>query len=161
MVDYKNFQTVQAKLNLMQEFETGYPILAPLRGVIVSPNALYNAKVIINSTQVLSTTGTSGLAGVGAGTFAGNPVPNVAMYSSPIWNKQLVDSGVSGQRDIRWYGGAFKKAFVWREVWPLSVVQANPLSTEMLQSDIVNAWYASWYGVPVVRDPHYAIASTN
>jgi hypothetical protein len=54
-----------------------------------------------------------------------------------------------------------RKAMVWREVWPMSVVQANPMTTEMLGNDIVNEWYCSWYGVPMVRDPHFVISNTN
>jgi len=164
LVDYVSVQNVQAKLNLMREYETGYPIMAPLEDAIVSPNVEYAARAVIHATQILGTQGSSGLAGAsGVGTFAANPIPSrLKIYSSPIWNKQLVDGGVSqSNADIYWYAGSFKRAFVWREVWPLSVVQANPLTTEMLQSDIVNAWYCSWYGVPVVRDPHYVVQNTN
>jgi hypothetical protein len=161
MADFANFQAVQAKLNLMREFETGYPIVANMADVMVSPNVEYQAKSVINATQVLNTTGGSGLSGVGKGTFAGNPIPNVNLMSSVIWNKLLVDSGVSQTNaDIRWWAGEFRKAFVWREVWPMAVLQANPTSTEMLDKQIVNAWFASWYGTPCVRDPHYIVEST-
>ncbi len=162
MADFSDFQNVQAKLNLMREFETGYPILASMSDVLVSPNAVYQAKVIINATQVLATTGTSGLSGsAGLGTFAGNPIPNVNLIASNIWNKVLVDQGVSQTNaDIRWWAGQFKKAFVWREVWSMNVLQANPTSTELIDKQIVNTWFASWYGTPMVRDPHYVVNST-
>jgi hypothetical protein len=162
LTDYKSFQVVQNKLNLMREYETGYPILTRLSDVLVSPNSVYNAKVVIHSSQVLNTTGTSGLSGsAGVGTFAGNPIPNVNLISSQIWNKVLVDSGVSQTNaDIRWWAGEFKKAFVWREVWPMAVLQANPTSTDLIDKQIVNAWFASWYGTPMVRDPHYVVEST-
>lgn len=162
LVDFNSFQTVHQKLNLMREYETGYPILAGLRQVLVSPNKIYNARVVIRSSQVLSTTGTSGLSGVGLGTFAANPIEDAELLASNIWNKVLVDAGVSqANADTRWYAGEFKKAFVWREVWPMAVLQANPTSTEMLDKQIINAWFASWYGTPCVRDPHYVVESTN
>jgi hypothetical protein len=128
----------------------------------VSPNSEYNARNVIHATQVLPFSNAGTVDFPTAGTFAPNPIPTVKLYASPIWNKVLVDSGISqANADIYWYAGDVRRAFVWREVWPMSVVQANPLSTEMLQSDIVNAFYSSWYGVPVVRDPRYVINSTN
>ena len=163
LVDWQNVQRVQAKLNLMREFETGYPILAELNEAVFSPNSEYNARAVIHATQILPFPLSSGSTTGAGGTYAPNPIPQrLKIYSSPIWNKQLVDAGVSqSNADTYWFAGDFKKSFVWREVWPMSVVQANPLSTEMLQSDIVNAWYASWYGVPCIRDPHYVVNSTN
>lgn len=161
LADYKNFQAVQAKLNLMREFETGFPITAKLKDVLVSPNSEYNARLVIHSTQVLNTTGTSGLSGVGVGTFAANPVPNVRILSSNIWNKLLVDSGVSQTNaDIRWWAGDLKAGLVWREVWPMQVLPGNPSSLEMLDRQIVAAWFGSWYGTPMVRSPYNIIEST-
>lgn len=162
LTDNKNFQAVQSKLNLMREFETGYPILAPLADVLVSPNAIYNARVVIHASQVLNTTGTSGLSGsAGVGTFSANPIPNVRLLSSTIWNKLLVDQAVSQiNADIRWWAGEFKKAFVWRELWPMNVESAALNNPELMDKQIVAAWYASWNGVPMVRDAHYVIEST-
>ena len=105
--------------------------------------------------------GGSGLSGVGVGTFSGNPIPNVNLIASAIWNKLLVDQAVSQTNaDIRWWAGSFKEAFVWREVWPMQVIPANPTSSEMLDRQIVNAWYASWCGTPMVRSPYNVIEST-
>lgn len=165
LIDWKNFQTVQGLLNLMREFETGYPISAKLRQVVVSPNKEYNARVVVHASQVLPFSGsgvTDNSQVLGGGTFSANPIPNVELLSSQIWNKVLVDSGVAqADADEQWYAGDLQKSFVWRSVWDMSVVQANPLVPEMLGSDIVNAWYASWYGTPMVRDPRYTIENTD
>lgn len=164
LTDWTSFQTVQQKLNLMREFETNYPIMTKFDEIIVSPNKEYNARAVVHATQVLPATGVlSGQSNFPSNiALTANPIPTLRIRYSNIWNKQLVDSGLSQPNaDIYWYGGWFKRAFVFRKVWDFGIVQANPLTTEMLQSDIVNAWYASWYGVPMVRDPHFAINNTN
>ena len=88
------------------------------------------------------------------------PVPSMPIYSSPIWNKLQVDSGVAqSDADKLYYAGDFKKSFIWREVWPLNVLQANPSSSEMVSNDTVNLWACSFYGVSCVADPRYTIKS--
>lgn len=164
LTNYVSVQNVQAKLNLMREYETNFPIMAPLTDMLVSPNVEYAARTVIHASQVFPVSGASGglSATGGLGTFAANPIPSLNLMSSAIWNKVLVDSGVSQTNaDIYWYAGDFRKAFVYREVWPMQVIQTNPNVPEMQGRDIVAAWFSSWYGTPVVRDPRFIIQSTN
>jgi hypothetical protein len=135
----------------MREPETNIPIDCEMKDIVVSPNAEYNARNILHQTQVLQVSGASaGLSGTGGiGTFAPNPLPTLNIYKSNIWNKVLVDSGVSQTNaDIYTYCGDLKSAFVWREAWPFNLEQLNPMSPEMKGREIAIGWAGSWYATP-------------
>jgi len=162
LVDWKNLQTVRAQLNLQREYETTFPISADLDDVFVSPQVLWNARAVLHGTSIFPVTGGGSTNFPTSLTMA--PLPseskNVRLLTSNIWNKLLVDNGFAqANADALWYGGNFKKAFIWREVWPLNVLQANPSSSEMIATDTVNMWACSWYGTPAVRDPRYVICN--
>jgi hypothetical protein len=61
----------------------------------------------------------------------------------------------------------FKKAFGWREVYPLETYRANASATDLTPSgplgmrDIVYAMKARVYGVPYVKEPRYTVRGRN
>ena len=158
LVDWQTYQTIQGQLNLQREYETTYPILAKMDATLVSPQKEYQVRNIVHATQVIpvSNGGTTNFPT--NFTSAANPIPTMQVFSSTIFNKLLVDVGFTqSNADSLIYTGDFKKAFIWREVWPLNVVQVNPLSSNLAEREIVNEWTCSWCGVPGVADPRYVI----
>jgi hypothetical protein len=65
-----------------------------------------------------------------------------------------------------WYAGDFKKAFLYIENLPLTVVRAAPTSYEMADRGLVFSMFIDEMGIPAVREPRYvirnqSIAATN
>lgn len=159
-------QTARGKLALMREPETNFPIKTVLEDAIVAPGLEDSARNALHATQVFPVYGASGLqsSSAGGGTLAPNPSGNAAirLWSSAIWNKQLVDSGVSqSNADLYYYLGSVKRAVKWFAVWDTRIIQANALSSDLVERDIVGEWVYSWFGVPAVMDPHYLLEWTN
>jgi len=68
--------------------------------------------------------------------------------------------------DNFWYAGDFKKAFLYIENLPLTVVRAAPTSYEMADRGLVFSMFIDEMGIPAVREPRYvirnqSIAATN
>lgn len=164
ITDWKDTQAIRGALSLMTEYETGFRINATLDEMVVSPFFKDAAEYAVHNTQVFPITPGYATSGNPTGTYAPNsPLNNsIQIRSNAIWEQALVSSGVS-QANAQNYvtSGNFKKAFAFYEAWPLMIEQGNPLSSDMVSTQTVNLWVASWYGVPVVKDPRYVYQYTN
>jgi hypothetical protein len=136
---------------------TGYPILIEPKQMLVMPALKYQARSIVNATEVQR--GNYATSGEPVRTLAANPLDrDYQILTSPHALKALTDSGVTAANaNGRVYLGDFKKAFVWREAKPLTVVEAPPLNPLEFNQDIALAVKASWMGVAGVRDPRYVV----
>lgn len=164
---WTDLQTARGNLSLMREPETAFPIMARLKEVIVQPFTHDTALQVRHATGNLPAYG-GGLAGgqpivsgaIEAPQLAENS--NLLVWASPIWQKVLLDAGVSQTNsNYYWLAGDLSKAFKWLSVWDARIIQANELSSSLVERDIVGEWVYSWYGVPVVFDPHYVLLQTN
>ncbi len=164
IVDFTSIQAIGAKLALMTEFETGRRIpFERVEQIVVAPAKRMNAEVIAHATQVLPfSPGTSTSAVLGGGTYAKNPVNGLEVLSSSIYNKSLVDSGISqANADVYATAGSGRKAFVKAVMWPFSSQMVNPLAYGMVTSEIAFCMAGSVRMVPFVEEPRYVFQCTN
>jgi hypothetical protein len=142
--------------------ETGLEIAIENGPMVVVPPALaFTAKSIAYTTtlEVLPGGGASGTTRFFSS--PGGVVIPFTILSSQIWYNRLLTGGVSvTNAKGRWLYGDLKQSFSYMEVWPLTVRNAEPSSFEMISKDIVNAWAASEYGVPVTVEPRATIRNT-
>lgn len=165
---WTDLQTARGNLSLMREPETGYPILTTLEDIVVQPFTEDTALNVRHATGTFPVAGSSGLTSAtgqgGTATFAPQLERNnnLRIWSSAIWQKVLLDSGITqANSNDYWLAGSIKKAFKWLSVWDERIIQANELSSSLVERDILAEWVYSWFGVPVVYEPRYLILNTN
>lgn len=123
--------------------------------------ARYTAKRILNATEVRSgdiTTGT------GDQTVSMNPLDGeYSLVSDKHARKLLIAEGglTAAQADTVNVFGDFKRAFVEREVFPLTTDQAAPNNIWEFTRDIALAVRGRVFNVQGVRDPRYVIYAYN
>jgi len=157
--DWTSVNTLEQLFVNMTDPVSGYPIMVEPKQMLVMPALKYTARNILNATEVRQTAPGYATSGDPKQTVSANPLDqNYQILTSPHALKALVDSGVTAvNANRRVYLGDFKKAFVWREAKPLTIVEApagNPLE---FNQDIAMAIKASWMGVAGVRDPRYVV----
>lgn len=140
------------------------PIEIDGAGMLVMPTMYYTAKRILNATMTRSGNQASD---TGVLTEAPNPLDgDYSLMKSKHARRQLRTYG-SGTftsdniADSLVLFGDFKKAFYWREVFPMKTVQAPPQSPEEFNADVVLQVKANVYGVAGVYDPRYVIRAYN
>lgn len=157
LTDWTSINSLEQLFVNMVDPVTGYPILIEPKQMLVMPALKYQARSIVNATEVQR--GNYATSGEPVRTLAANPLDrDYQILTSPHALKALTDSGVTAANaNGRVYLGDFKKAFVWREAKPLTVVEAPPLNPLEFNQDIALAVKASWMGVAGVRDPRYVV----
>lgn len=157
LTDWTSINSLEQLFVNMVDPVTGYPILIEPKQMLVMPALKYQARSIVNATEVQR--GNYATTGEPVRTQASNPLDrDYQILTSPHALKALTDSGVSAANaNGRVYLGDFKKAFVWREAMPLKVVEAPPLNPLEFNQDIALAVKASWMGVAGVRDPRFVV----
>lgn len=164
---WTDLQTARGYLSYMREPETGYPILAGLKEVVVQPGTHDTALNVRSATSTFPVYGNAGIASTaapGGAYFAPQITENnqLKVISSPISQKVLTDSGISTANSLDyWLAGDIGKAFKWLSVWENRIIQANDMSSSLVERDILAEYVYSWFGVPVVYDPHYLLLYTN
>jgi hypothetical protein len=160
LTNWTHINTVEQLFAKMTDPVSGKPIQVNVSGLLVMPAKRYTAKRIVNATETRSgdtdeTTSNQ--------TLAPNPLDgSYPILSSKYAYALNVASGVSeANTNDTWFMGDFKKAFVYREVFPLKTEQAPPQNPMEFEQDIVHAVRASEFGVAAVRDPRYAAKIIN
>lgn len=164
LTNWTSIQALELLFSQMLDPVLSEPIEIDGAQMLVMPKLKYTAKRIINATEVRSGDITSG---TGDQVISNNPLDGG--YS-------LMDSK-HARRQLRTYGsgtftsdaiadslvlfGDFKKAFYWREVFPLQTVQAPPQNPAEFNQDIVFQVKANVFGVAGVWDPRYVIRAYN
>ncbi|MGE3804157.1 MAG: hypothetical protein AB7K24_05745 [Gemmataceae bacterium] len=136
--------------------DTGLPLKIEFKQLLVMPAKLFTARRIVSATEISTTSPGYATSGAPQKTTSLNipEVRNLEVLSTPLARKLLVDEGLTPANiDDWWFIGDFKRAFAWMENWPLTVVQAPPLSTKEFEQDIVARWKASYRGVAAVLEP--------
>lgn len=154
---YDEINTVEQLFYRMVDPITGRRILSRPKAVLCTPEKRYDLKRVLNATEVRGAT---------SGTHNVSPNPLDTIYpvlSSSIAQALLDDETNLTAGEIKQYCvfADFSKAFGYREVYPLKVVQAPALNPDEFNQDIVLSVKASEFGVPFVYDPRYACLSTS
>lgn len=161
LTDYESINTILQSFVGLTDPVTGKPIVVQPKDIFVMPAKDFTAKRILNATEVrYGNQATSG------GLVAVSPNPVKGMFSpvSSIHARAIAVSGgggvaagsyTSAQADTITIAGDFKRAFRWREVYPLKVTQAPPQNPAEFDQDIILRVKSSVYGVACVTDPRY------
>lgn len=159
--NWRSFNTIEQLFAQMVDPTTGIPIDIEGADLFVMPGARMNARRLLNATAVRTGDITTG---AGDQTESGNPVDtSYRLLSSRHARKVAIDSGTytAAQADTIVIAGDFKRAFVWREVYPPKFVQAPPMNPYEFEQDIILAVKSSVYGVGAVRDPRFVVFAFN
>jgi hypothetical protein len=161
--NWKSLNQLEQLFAQMVDPTTGLPIDIDDQSLdmLVMPTARWNARRIVNATTVRAG---NIAAAPGDQTESPNPIDiSVNIFSSKHARKAAIDSGTytANQADTILVAGNFKRAFYWRQVYPLKVVQAPPMNTYEFEQDIVLAVKSSVYGGAGVGDPRFVVFAYN
>ena len=138
----------------MVDPDTGEAIEISGMTVIVMPAQEMTARSILTATESRTTGGTDT-------TIFANPVSGYSL--GPVSRRAraiLNATGDYGDPDSVWVLGDFKKAFVYRENWPVTVVQEPLNAPAEFEQDIVVRYKATERGGCWVKRPHYVVISS-
>jgi len=165
LVDYTDLQAAAELWNSLSEPNIGEPLMHNPDTLIVCPTLSWTAKAILRDTTVeLGLTDTPpGIRSIGS-----NRIPwNLTLKTNEWVTRRLIANNgngglTSGDRALanaHWFLGNPKKAFLWKEIWPLTVEEAPMNNEAMFTSDIAARFKVSFKGIPAVREPRYMIRS--
>lgn len=146
--DWTDIDAAEQLFDAMTDPYTGEAIEVMPDTLVVPRALLYTAKRVVSATEIRTSTNSAATE-----THSANPVQNYNIISAA-----RVKAATSS--DSTWFIGNFKKAFGYREVWPLTVVQAPANSPMDFDRDIVTAYKASECGTPYVKEPRYVVKNT-
>lgn len=163
LLDWTDIDEALQRWTDMADVETGRPLsISPSQmRMIVMPAKLMVARQIMNATQLETGTVTT----TGVRTTA-NPVAGLAQPESSALMYHLLTrsasdpyrpgGGVSASDAQKyWYIGDFKRAFEYREQWPISVETVGADTLLAFQRDVIFGVKVSEKGVVAVKDPRY------
>ena len=166
------WQNVDAAVQLWGDMThpvTGRMLNVPLDqiSVLVMPAKLATSSYIFNATEVTVGDVTSGAsAGVARGANPlsylsrkpQNPTASMLAYYMLIKAAASGGGGVAAANAKKyWYLGAFARAFVYLQNYPLTVLSQGANSDAAFDRDVIFSLRASERGVPAVKDPRYVI----
>ena len=167
LVDQTDIQIAENLYRRMREADTGEPLGYSPTVLLVNPDLEWQARGIINATQIRE-----GVVGAApAQQMIGDPrMPGWARNLTILSNEWLRDrlqagitaavGGLTGMTvGLIWFLGTPNKAFVWKEIWPLTVVEEPAGSPAQFEQDVAMRFKASYKGVAGVREPRLMIRS--
>lgn len=162
--DWQSLNIVEQMAANMLDPITGKVIDIPITEMklLVMPYRKYNAKRALTATNTRSGTYPTSTP-VGNIVDAPNPIDvQYQILTSKFAYQLLLASGLTAvQAQEYFFLGAFKKAFAYRQVYPLQTIQAPPNNPYEFLQDIVVAVKAQEFGVAGVMDPRFSFQSTN
>jgi hypothetical protein len=164
LTDWTSVQTLELMFSKMLDPVLNEPIDIDGVQVLTVPALKYTYKRILNATEVRhgQTDEATGIQSV-----SGNPLDGgYSLMTSKHLRRQALTYGSSTwdtepKADSLSLFGDFKKAFYWREVFPLQTVQAPPMNPAEFEQDIVLRVKANVFGVAGTWDPRYVIRAYN
>ncbi len=167
LVNETDIQIAENLYRRMRDPATNEPLGYAPTVLLVTPALQWQARGIINATQIRE--GAVGAAPaqqqIGATRMPGW-AQNLTIASNEWLRDRLlaaIDAEVAGwtalDADVVWFLGTPSAAFVWKEIWPLTVVEEPPGSVAEFENDVVMRFKASYKGVAGVREPRLMIVS--
>jgi hypothetical protein len=159
--DWTSVNTLEQLFTNMLDPNTGKNILIEPKQMLVMPANRYRAIRAFSADVTKS--GDYATSGNPDQIEAPNPLDkDYQILTSPHARRLLTESGISTSiADSFVFLGDFKKAFIWREAKPLTVVEAPAQNPREFEQDIALAVKASMMGVAAVRDPRYVVFGVN
>ncbi len=161
---WRDIDIAERLWDLMTDPATGEPIdIGGGKTILVMPAREATARYILNATATSQNLASVGLtAPIGVSTNDGNPVSAYTLApASRRARNRLTVAGVMPREvaDDVWILGDFKKAFVYRENWPITLSQQATGSDAEFEQDIILRFKASERGVAVVMQPREVLLS--
>lgn len=162
--DWTDIQRLELLFSKMLDPVINEPIDIDGVQVCTVPALRYTLKRITHATETRSGDITTGS---GHQTVSGNPLEgDYSILPSKHLRRQALTYGsgtwdTEAKADTLMLFGDFKKAFYWREVFPMQTVQAPPMNPAEFEQDIVLRVKANVFGVAGVWDPRYVIRAYN
>lgn len=154
LADWTSVNKVYELATNILDPDSGRPIDFNVDTLLVMPQRLLHARRIVNATATRTAVG-GFPTGATANQFdAGNPLDPYTVVTSKHAFRRLLNASVSESNAIEyWYVGDFKRAFIYRYNWPITVIQAPPNHPWDFEQDIVVRVKASERGVISVEEP--------
>lgn len=176
LTNWADLNSVEQLFNQMRDPNTGEPLDIDADTILVMPSNLHNARHIIHATGIRTGPGGSTSTSNSASTvnYSSSDLKPYNILTSKYLYKLMTTSGLAipsqdyvddgntltvtaAQAADFWWVGNFKKAFYYREVYPLRTVQAPPQNPLEFDRDIVLSVKAQEYGVAGIQDPRYVV----
>ncbi len=167
LVNYTDVQEVAEVYYAILEADTNEPLSHAPDTLICTGNLSWTAKAVFRDTTVELVDRAAAAAQVGS--IGANRIPDkfqvIIVTNEWVTQRILLANGgpggiTAGTRAVanaHWWIGNPKKAFVWKQIWPLTVVEEPTNSVMQFEQDIVIRLKASYKGVAGVREPRYMI----
>ena len=161
LVDYTDVQAAANLFFQMRDPNTGEPLGHSPTTFVCCPDLMWTARPVFRDTTVRL-----GLADTAPGILSQgeNRIPwNLELLTNE-WLTMRLHHGavVAADRPAAvafWFIGRPRDAFVWKEIWPLSVEEAPTNNEAQFTADIWARFKVSYKGVAGVREPRYMIRS--
>ncbi len=168
LIDWSSIDSANRLWDNMTDPATGEPVNIGGVTLIVQPAQHATALRILSATTVWHGPLDSGAfpSNTPVNTLGVNPILGQGFDLAPasrLGRARLAatSAGIPSEvLDQLWVMGDFKKAFVYIEHWPITVVQAPVNNEAEFKQDIVARFKVSEYAVAAVKDPRYSIISS-
>ena len=154
LTDWTSVDTAEQLLNQMVDPDTGEPIMADYNSLIVTKQLEKTALRVLNATEVRVT-----IPG-----FATSQSPMQTAVANPYAGKfQVISTRLLRARmslATSWYFGNIARAIIYKQIFPLQVIEAPANSLDEFKTDIVRQWRADEMGAYGVVEPRYLCKST-
>lgn len=165
LADWTDIHEVDQVFRAMRDPNTGEPLGVSPKVLICSPTAKWVANHIVHAMQVR----TGDITAAAGQTININLVPYNLTVLGNEWVPILIQqaNGVGGivaaayaNAILYWYLGSPKDAFIWKEIWPLTVEEAPQNSEAQFNQDVWMRFKASYKGCGGVWEPRYMVRSS-
>ncbi len=164
LANYTDIQAAETAFRRMRDPATGEPLGHTPDTLVVVPALLWLARAIVHDTEIRdgNIAAAPGIQSIGK-----NRIPFTLKVLTNEWLRDLLLTAddangldTDGAKvDAFWFIGKPKAAFVWKEIWPLTVEEAPQNNEAQFTQDILMRFKVSYKGVPGVREPRLMIRS--
>jgi hypothetical protein len=167
LVNYTDVQEMAEVFYAIEDPNTNEPLGWSPDTVVCTPNLSWTASAVFNDVQVRlgDITAAPGIQSIGV-----NRIPDrfkAKILSNEFVTRRLIaGNGVGGltvadraAANAYWYMGKPKQAFVWKQIWPLTVEEAPNNNEVQFTRDVWQRYKASYKGVAGVREPRLMVRS--
>jgi len=155
LVNWTDIDAAETLFVGMTDPNTGEPIELGGRTVLVMPQAYMTAQNVFGSNGTDQTSDANYVVGYP------NPLAGYALMrmAARAYALAAAHATYAGSPTTPWIMGDLKKAFTYRENWPLTITQAPTNTQAEFESDIVAQFKASERGDTWVEEPRYVTRS--
>ncbi len=165
LVNYTDVQAAANQYFQLRDPNTGEPLGMSPTTFLCCPDLMWTARPVFRDTSVRlgDITAAPGIQSIG-----NNRIPwDLELLTNEWVTMRLLHHDGNGNLTTTnrglatayWYIGRPRDAFVWKEIWPLTVEEAPTNNEAQFNSDVWFRLKVSYKGVAGVREPRYMIRS--